>query len=127
MYALSTGQIFIQWRVLSYLRTINQSVTAQFSDLTGSSPVSPLSTVFCFQKNPNIVTTLEKIFRSTANSSSRNPFGHIMTTEYIIIKCLDINPLHPNISLHILLTVLYTFPEMLTRRICLIIKSFLSR
>ena len=127
MYALSTGQIFIQWRVLSYLRTINQSVTAQFSDLTGSSPVSPLSTVFCFQKNPNIVTTLEKIFRSTANSSSRNPFGHIMTTEYIIIKCLDINPLHPNISLHILLTVLYTFPEMLTRRICLIIKRFLSR
>ena len=71
--------------------------------------------------------TAESEVRSTANNSSRNPFGHIMTTEYIIIKCPDINPFHPNISLHILLTVLYTFPEVLTRRICLIIKRFLSR
>ena len=31
-----------------------------------------------------------------------------------------------NISMHILHTVLYTFPEMLTRRICLTIKSCLS-
>ena len=36
-----------------------------------------------------------------------------------------LNPLHPNISMHILHTVLYTFPKMLTRRICLTIKSFL--
>ncbi|RMX38763.1 hypothetical protein pdam_00018526, partial [Pocillopora damicornis] len=28
----------------------------------------------------------------------------------------SINPLHPNISMHILLTVLYTFPNLLTRR-----------
>ena len=34
------------------------------------------------------------------------------------------NPLHPYISRHILHTVLYTFPELLTRRICLKIKSF---
>ena len=26
-----------------------------------------------------------------------------------------VNPLHPNISMHILHTVLYTFPEVLTR------------
>ena len=37
-----------------------------------------------------------------------------------------INTLHPNISLHILHTVLYTFPKELTRRICLLIKSFIS-
>ena len=37
-----------------------------------------------------------------------------------------INPLYPNISSHILRTVLYTFPELLTRRICLKIKSFIS-
>ena len=36
------------------------------------------------------------------------------------------NPLHPNISMHILHTVLYTFPVVLTRRICLTIKGFLS-
>ena len=35
------------------------------------------------------------------------------------------NPLHPKISLNILHTVLYTFPKVLTRRICLPIKSFL--
>ena len=37
-----------------------------------------------------------------------------------------VDPLHPNISMHILHTVLYTFPRMLTRRICLTIKNFFS-
>ena len=36
------------------------------------------------------------------------------------------SPLHPNISIHILHTVLYTFPYVLARRICLIIKRFFS-
>ena len=36
------------------------------------------------------------------------------------------NPLHPNISKHILHTVLYTIPTVWTRRICLSIKSFFS-
>ena len=35
-----------------------------------------------------------------------------------------LNPLHPNISMNILLTVLYTIPKVLTRRICLLIKRF---
>ena len=35
-----------------------------------------------------------------------------------------INPLHPNISMHILHSVLNTFPKVLTRRICLTIESF---
>ena len=35
-----------------------------------------------------------------------------------------INPTNPNISIHILHTVLYTFPNELTRRICLTSKSF---
>ena len=35
-------------------------------------------------------------------------------------------PSHPNISMHILHTVLYTFAKELTRRICLSIKSFFS-
>ena len=34
--------------------------------------------------------------------------------------------LHPDISMHILYTVLYTFLSILTRRICLKIKSFFS-
>ena len=35
-----------------------------------------------------------------------------------------INPLHPNISMHILHSVLNTFPKLLTRRICLTIENF---
>ena len=36
------------------------------------------------------------------------------------------NPLHTNISIHILQTVLYTFLKVLTRRICSAIKNFFS-
>ena len=36
-----------------------------------------------------------------------------------------LNPLQPNISIHVPHTVLYTFPEVLTERICLPIKRFL--
>ena len=36
------------------------------------------------------------------------------------------NPLHSNISMHILFTVSYSFPEVLTRRICFTNKSFFS-
>ena len=34
-------------------------------------------------------------------------------------KKMLLTPLHPNISMHILHTVLYMFPEVLTRRIWL--------
>ena len=33
------------------------------------------------------------------------------------------DPLHPNISMHILHTILFTFPTVLSRRICLTIKT----
>ena len=36
------------------------------------------------------------------------------------------NPLHPNISMQILFSVLYTFPNVLARRICSTIKRFFS-
>ena len=38
-------------------------------------------------------------------------------------SCKVLNPLHPHISMHILNTVFYSFSMVLTRRICLIIKS----
>ena len=38
--------------------------------------------------------------------------------------CLFLNPLQPNVSMHILHTVLYKFPWVLTRRICSTILSF---
>ena len=39
---------------------------------------------------------------------------------------LLLNPLLPNISMYILHTLLYKLPKVLTRRICVIIKSFFS-
>ena len=39
---------------------------------------------------------------------------------------LSVNPLHSNISMHILFSVLCTFPKMLIRRVCLKIKSIFS-
>ena len=38
----------------------------------------------------------------------------------------EISPLHPKINLQILYSVLYKFPKVLIRRICLTVKSFLS-
>ena len=48
------------------------------------------------------------------------------TVTLTLISPYNINPLHLDISMHILVTVLYTFPKMLIRRICLAIKSFFS-
>ena len=47
-----------------------------------------------------------------------------MKTIDLFVKSDDINPLHSNISMHILHTVLYTFPRVLTRRMSLTILSF---
>ena len=41
-------------------------------------------------------------------------------------EILGVNPLHPNINTNILYTVLYTFRNVLTRRICQTIKRFYS-
>ena len=43
-----------------------------------------------------------------------------------VVKAADKNFLHPNITMHILPTVLHTCPKVLTRRICSSIKSCLS-
>ena len=41
-----------------------------------------------------------------------------------MFKLSGLNPLHPNIIMHILHTVLYTIAKVLTRRICLTVKIF---
>ena len=51
-----------------------------------------------------------------------------------LLKCMEKNPeitipvkpLHPTISMHVLHTALYAFTKVLTRRICLTIKSSFS-
>ena len=51
-------------------------------------------------------------------------FVYIIVTNNYYLPIL--NTLHLNISMHILHTVLYTFPKVLIRTICLSIKSFFS-
>ena len=55
-----------------------------------------------------------------------NELAGMSITSHKILAKEDVfhfpNPLHPNISMHILHTILYTFPKVLTRRICLPIK-----
>ena len=50
-------------------------------------------------------------------------FGHSL---WFIVRSPLINPLHPNISVHILHTVLCTLTKVLTRRICLNIVNFFN-
>ena len=45
---------------------------------------------------------------------------------HLTLSLLLVSPLHPNISMLSLHTLLYIFPKVLTRRICLTIKSFFS-
>ena len=51
--------------------------------------------------------------------------NHLSVNHHRGRKILPSNLLHSNISTHILHTGLLTFPDALTRRICLTIKSFL--
>ena len=51
-------------------------------------------------------------------------FEHPLPSPLPKKNCSYINPPHPNINIHIFHTVLYTFTKVLTRRICLTIKSF---
>ena len=44
--------------------------------------------------------------------------------KFLLLKSKQFNSLHPNINMHILHTVLYTFLKVLTRRICLTIAGF---
>ena len=63
--------------------------------------------------------------------TEKKPFSSISLSYFVIVCELlrhqknYINPLHPH-SMYILHTVLSKLPEVLTRRICLTIKSFFS-
>ena len=65
---------------------------------------------------------LDKIFKITVADVNEKPTAIQVKTVHK--KLLTF--LHPDISMHILHTVLYTFPMILTKRICLTIKSVFS-
>ena len=66
-----------------------------------------------------------QIYKLWLTTFKRSQF--YVTTPAILSFCnFGLNPLHSNISMHILHTVLYTFPWALVWRICLLIASFFS-
>ena len=52
--------------------------------------------------------------------------SNALPLSYSETRCRPFNPLQPNISIHFLHNVLCTFPMVLTKRICLTIKSVFS-
>ena len=66
------------------------------------------------EKQPSLVT-------SQGNLRDQNP---PVEKESDVKFHAPVNPLHPNISMHILHNVFFTYPKVLTRRICLTIKKF---
>ena len=84
--------------------------------------------------------TPKRVSRMTSSMSFQPVWrGELLATpiDYAVVNLLGcclvmqkettkVNPLHPNISIDSLHTVLYTFPKELTRRLSLTIKSFFS-
>ena len=62
------------------------------------------------------------VFQVTTEDTQTNALKKLKKEQ----AAFRLNLLHPNISMHILHTVLYTFPEVLSRRICLTVRSFFS-
>ena len=101
------------------------SVWFFFSSFSVRAHIDFLSEVDDFPRRP----------RCTAKIRNKLHTFHNLPVPWILFCCplslslalSLINLLRPDISMHILHTVLYTFPEVLTRRICLTIKSFFSR
>ena len=75
---------------------------------------------WCAQNNIQLTPPPGMEFFNTAHLISMFVFA-VRT-----LVVMSLNPLHPNIIMHNLPTVVYTFPKVLTRRICLTIKSFFS-
>ena len=61
--------------------------------------------------------------KNYSNKHKKKPWPRMSPS--ICMYCL-LTPQHPNIRMHILHTVLYTFSRVLKMRICFTIKSFLS-
>ena len=76
---------------------------------------------WCAQNNIQLTPPPGMQFLNTAHLISM----FIFAIETFMV--ISLNLLHPNIRLYILHTVVYTFPKLVTGRICLTIKIFLSR
>lgn len=64
--------------------------------------------------------------KNTLEFNLKKCFTKPCVFEYLKSEELNVNLSDSNISMHYLLGVLYTFPMVLFRRICVTIKGFLS-
>ena len=88
---------------------------------------------FKFLKSIKYLFTLYTVVSSCTGTQKKETLTNCVITPCMVMKTKGIPsctgtpgqpPLHPKVIMHILHTVLYTFPKVLTRRICLPIKSF---
>ena len=109
-------------KFILYCIILRQSTFVYFT----SQPSSPTSTKF----DSCIYISLIYPKKKLAVSSIIEGIQTASEIAFARKRCLHdfwrfLNPSHPNINMHILHTVLNIFLKMLTRRICLTIKSFL--
>lgn len=107
--------------------------------VAGSAAPIPQQTANGFQQPPPTATSVPPMVFSNPAATGELPEvnepekpipeGEAKLVSMIIEKWYEawlVNPLYPNISLQVLRTVLYRSPVVLIRRICSMIKSFLT-
>ena len=78
-----------------------------------------------FRINLQLAVKETSVFLLFATRVYKRDFKYFHCNNHSPLKFLN-NSLNPDISMYILRTILFKFPEVLTRRICPIIKGFFS-
>ena len=76
------------------------------------------------KKTEQVWFKMVKIYRENVDGKPEMYQITLEISRYKTENPFIVNPWHLSVSIHILHTVLYTFPWVLTRRICLTIRSF---
>ena len=80
---------------------------------------------YIFRINLQLAVKETSVFLLFATRVYKRDFKYFHCNNHSPLKFLN-NSLNPDISMYILRTILFKFPEVLTRRICPIIKGFFS-
>ena len=134
LYSLCIKPVCVFHRLwLSYVVLHFQLAAKHFRALVTGFPISPASkVVWVFALKPlYVLPRLHPVQSFPSTVCFLRLFSLFLTDGGVILRwfrlfylvlrkyCCSFKPLHPNIRMHILHTVLYTFPNVLPRIICL--------
>ena len=140
LYSLCIKPVCVFHRLwLSYVVLHFQLAAKHFRALVTGFPISPASkVVWVFALKPlYVLPRLHPVQSFPSTVCFLQLFSLFLTDGGVILRwfrlfylvlrkyCCSFKPLHPNIRMHILHTVLYTFLKVLMRRICLTVMSAL--